>query len=188
LDGLTIFPRLLTLFLSCFFNCLPHHSAMFDKHLPLNKRARMDSGTFTTLSGKSTPIRPQKSEGASMLLGMAAFLANQNNAGAAEASTVVSRVLLSGGGVLFEGGAMVADLLLFFLPDHFLTDFKHRCVHRRRKEWCERVDQEWRKDVGGRGIFSVLGWSSLVVYRDREQPRWFAGVGGLLRNQLRWCG
>ena len=123
-----------------------------------------------------------------MLLGMAAFLANQNNAGAAEASTVVSRVLLSGGGVLFEGGAMVADLLLFFLPDHFLTDFKHRCVHRRRKEWCERVDQEWRKDVGGRGIFSVLGWSSLVVYRDREQPRWFAGVGGLLRNQLRWCG
>jgi len=90
---------------------------MFDKHLPLNKRARMDSGTFTTLSGKSTPIRPQKSEGASMLLGMAAFLANQNNAGATEASTVVSRVLLSGGGVLFEGGAMVADLLLFFLPE-----------------------------------------------------------------------
>ena len=121
-----------------------------------------------------------------MLLGMAAFLANQNNAGAAEASTVVSRVLLWGWG-LFQGGAMVADLLLFFLPDHFLTDFKHRCVHRRRKEWCERVDQEWRKDVGGRGIFSVLGWSSLVVYRDREQPRWFAGVGGLLRNQLRCC-
>ena len=124
-----------------------------------------------------------------MLLGMAAFLANQNNAGASEASTVVSRVLLSGGGVLFEGGAMVADLLLFFFfLNHFLTDFKHRCVHRRREEWCERVDQEWRKDVGGRGIFSVLGWSSLVVYRDREQPRWFAGVGGLLRNQLRWCG
>lgn len=52
-----------------------------------------------------------------MLLGMAALLANQNNAEAAEASTVVSGVFWRGW-LSLEGGAMVADLTLF---SFFLT-------------------------------------------------------------------
>ena len=52
-----------------------------------------------------------------MLLGMAALLANQNNAEAAEASTVVSGVFWPGW-LSLEGGAMVADVTLF---SFFLT-------------------------------------------------------------------
>ena len=51
-------------------------SAMFNHHLPLRKRPRVGSLQLSIVSGKSTPVRPQKSEGASMLLGMAAFLDN----------------------------------------------------------------------------------------------------------------
>jgi hypothetical protein len=82
-------------------------SDMFDKHLPLRKRARLLSAG-TTESGKSTPVRPQKSEGASMLLGMAAILANQNNA--TVATSAVPADIRSGVNVATKSGAkMLAD-------------------------------------------------------------------------------
>ena len=53
-------------------------SDMFEKHLPLRKRGRAGSNSGAdSKSRKSTPVRPQKGEGAAMLLGMAAFLAGQ---------------------------------------------------------------------------------------------------------------
>ena len=52
-------------------------SAMFEKHLPLRKRGRAGSIGADSTSRKSTPVRPQKGEGAAMLLGMAALLAGQ---------------------------------------------------------------------------------------------------------------